>query len=308
MIIKHPARTYIYYLMSKRSLDANTILATLVDQDFPTPQGKKNIEAWILLLRNVQSRLQFPPGYNPKDLKHAPTVEFLKAHHIYGMWAGDEWVRRASELIWVPQIREALDLMLLGPLNYATISERLAKHFLLPFNVMNPKVVSNYAHYYWDYQSMSTADWSEILADWCVLPAANYKKKLAMRSPRNTTGAAFTLWLSGLSGDSMKEGISFRMMKDMSFQEFIESFLTLKPGMGKANALRSLFEVVLQSQEQIDIRRGGSAEVLEELRRIDTLYDRNRPTQAHELPIARLVAEIDQIQDAEIVEEPETTT
>jgi hypothetical protein len=50
-----------------------------------------------------------------------------------------------------------------------------------------------------------------------------------------------------------------------------------------------LVNSLIAAQEQVDIRRGGSAELLDELRKMEQRYDERSLTSAEELPLHYLV-------------------
>ena len=82
----------------------------------------------------------------------------------------------------------------------------------------------------------------------------------------------------------------FRYVRDCCFMEFIKVAATKYPGMGKSTAMQQLVASLISAQEQVDMRRGGSAELLDELRRMETRYDSRRLTTAEELPLHSLPA------------------
>ena len=85
----------------------------------------------------------------------------------------------------------------------------------------------------------------------------------------------------------------FRYIRDCCFMEFIKVTSARAPGMGKSNAMSGLVSSLIAAQEQVDMRRGGSAELLDELRRMETRYDERRLTAAAELPLHSLPAELE---------------
>ena len=83
----------------------------------------------------------------------------------------------------------------------------------------------------------------------------------------------------------------YRWIRDTAFMEAVNASVSMFTGVGKAQTFMMLSQAMVQSQEQLDMRRGGSAELLEELRRIEATYDPKILTTVQELPLHQLPAE-----------------
>jgi len=289
--VKHPSRNYINYLISKRSLGARDIWNQLVKLGLPAPVEASDlslsaVSIYIEKLRQLQSSTLFPPGYNPTDPKHAPTIDFLKQKKIYDVWAKDPFVWRAFDLLDMPAVKRTVEIMLLGPLSYSAIARRVAKRYGLDLHIMNTRVVQCYAHYFWDFNALDKAEWMELLQKWIPGYTADYQASL--QSPRTPSGAALSVWMADGSLEPLRDVTMMRVGRDQCFKHFLWTATTKHPSQSTAETMRACFEVICKAQEQIDMRQGGSAEVLDELRRIETVYDNNPLTTALELPVERV--------------------
>lgn len=308
--LKHPARHYIYYLFSKRSYDAATILAVLEDLDLPVPpenhpDWRTDRELFREEIKQAQRNFSqsFPKGYNPHDLKHKPTADFLRKHRIYDLWANDSFVAKATDLLLSPHMRRMAEIMLLGPLDTPGIARRIRDQFGLTDAEVNGRVVQCFAHYYWNYDILSRDEWAFVL-QW---RAAQRQKRItngdkvflvggndvtdytfALNLPRNAMGIAMTVFAATGQAEALKESVMFRSLRDTALLEFMKAAITIpRSGIGKSQAMQLLMSQVVSAQEQLDMRRGASAELMDELHKIETDYDRGKLATVHQLPVVR---------------------
>jgi hypothetical protein len=194
-----------------------------------------------------------------------------------------------------------LQVMLLGPLGYVAISRRLADKFKLSPSAMNPQIIRAFSHYFWNYDTINKAEWEHLLREWML--GDTWDMHVALRAPRSTVGAAMVLNAVDQGGsESLKEVIMYRYLRDTNFMEMVKSSIGMATGVGKAQAMMFHTQAMIQGQEQLDMRRGGSAELLEELRRIEATYDPRRLTTVQELPLHQLTPGIIDVEHEEVKE------
>ncbi len=287
---EHPARHYIFYLLSRRQYRITEIAAQLIRQNMPVPSGTEEFEAFKGEILKAQKQMVFPPGYNPRDLTHEPTAQWLRLHRIYDIWAGEPEVTYAIDVLDQPSLRRELEIMLLGPLRLSDIATRLVELHGLDPAVMNVATVRYYSHYFWNIDALPTQQWPKLLAG---IPGSDDYFSV-FSAPRSQVGAAMSVYIATRGGSGIpKETVMFRYVRDCCFMEFIKVTSARAPGMGKSAAMAGLVTSLISSQEQVDMRRGGSAELLDELRRMETRYDERRLTTAAELPLHSLPAELE---------------
>lgn len=323
--LKHPSRHFIYFLISRRSMTPEQIIAQLMELGLPVPTGgssaqkltprlknpdnKKKPEPdrspfgrFIEHIREAQRTARFPPGFNPRNKeRHTPTLMWLKEHRILDMWGQDRGVRAAYDYLLDPQISRMLMILLLGPISFSAIADRVSKQFGLDHLSMNPRVVRFFSHYFWNHEMLNTAEWRVILRDWMTYDTTDMD--MAVSAPRSSVGAALAICMAdqGVS-ESLKEVVTYRHVRDSAFMEYAKAVTTLNTGVNKALTMNQLVDAMVKGQDQLDQRRGGSAELLEELRRIEATYDASKLTSIKELPLDRLPDTID-VTDFEIVKE-----
>jgi hypothetical protein len=153
---------------------------------------------------------------------------------------------------------------------------------------MNTRVVKAYSHYFWNYDDLNREEWLRILGTWGT-PEVTADLQTSLLSPRSSSGAALSLWLAdGGAGESLRDTTMFTLMRDISFMHFMKiAFDGRYVGESKSKAMYGFVQSMIASQEQLDMRRGGSAELLDELRRFETSYDTSRLTTISDLPLPR---------------------
>lgn len=288
--IEHPARHYILYLLSRRQYRVREILVQLIQQNFPMPTLEHELLSLNRQIHAVQESLVFPANYDPTNLKHGPTVKWLQRHRILDMWAMGPDMVLSFDILDSPSLRREVEIMLLGPLKYSDIAKRLADLHGYDVATMNASTIRNYTHYFWDVESMSAQKWPEFL--YGMQASGDYLSVYS--APRSSVGASLSLYVATRGGSGIpKEQIMFRHVRDCCFMEFIKVSATRYPGMQKSAAMQGLVASLIQSQEQVDMRRGGSSEMLDELRRMENRYDERKLTSAEELPLHYIPADVE---------------
>lgn len=288
--IEHPSKFYILYLLSRRQYRVQDILVQLLRQNFPLPRDEAQLESLQRQVLAAQQSLVFPSGYNPTKLTHVATAEWLHKHRIFDMWTLGPEIVTALDILDQPSLRREVEIMLLGPLRYGDIAKRIADLHGFDRAVMNAAVIRSFAHYFWNVEALSMQKWPRFLYD---MPSSDDYVSV-FHAPRSQVGAALSVYVATRGGSGIpREQVMFRHVRDSCFMEFIKVTATRYPGMQKSAAMQGLVGSLIQAQEQVDMRRGGSAELLDELRRMETRFDERKLTTAEELPLHSLPADIE---------------
>jgi len=309
--IKHPSRYFIQYLVSRRSEDPTSILATLEDLGLPVPKAiyedatEEGVppklapgterHALALSISRFADSVRYPVGYNPaRQRNHTPTRTLLRTLRVLDLWTFNSYVALAHGiLLGDPHMRRMLEVMLLGPLRHDGIAEHLRERFDMTLEEMNPTVVRYYAHYFWNYDTLNKAEWQHLLHEHIDLDTADLQR--ALLAPRTSVGAAMVLHIADNGSlDSLREAVMYRSIRDSAYQGIMAVMNTFKPGVSQAQAMMFYMTAMGGAQEQLDLRQGGSAELLEELRRIEAQYDPTKVTTIHDLPMHQLPNETEQ--------------
>lgn len=286
--LEHPARYYIFFLFAQRRYKANDVLAQLIRQNMPVPRDKKELDAFIESLEQTHKEMIFPAGFSPTNMKHVASAMWMREHRIYDMAAREPHVTYAIDILDQPSIRRELEIMLLGPLAFEDIARRLVLLHGLDSEVMNVATVRYYAHYFWNIETVSMQRWPALLNS--IPESQDYYA--VFQAPKSQVGAAMSVFVATKGGSGVpKEQVMFRYARDTLFMEFIKVSATRFPGMQKSMSMQALVNSLIATQEQVDMRRGGSAELIDEMRRLETRFDDKKMTHAEELPLYTLAAE-----------------
>lgn len=272
----HPSHRYITFLCSQARHTAQDILALLVQKGLPVPrdvQGE-DYQELLALVQQEQRAARRPPHFNlqPGGEGEEESVAYLRDLGVLGAWRKERFVQLAFNVLERPPLNRMLQVLLLSPLDEASIAKRCTARFTLPPSEMNSRVVRSYGYYFWDTEALDNARWNAMLSTWFSKPANDMRT--ALNAPRTDVGAALALAVvnNGSIG-SMPEVGMYRYMRDTAFMEYTAHAAGMHMGQGKATSLLQLTQAIILSQEQLDARRGGSAELLDELRKIEAEHD-----------------------------------
>ncbi len=264
-------------------MSVEKIIEHLDDLDLPLPQDEKDLCKFINRLLVERQRMKFPVGFEALKPPYNPqTVKFLQDWGVIDMWIGDDFMTSASDLLYEPGIRRTLEAFLLSPLSPYAISRRLQQRYGLPETIVNARVVKTYGHYFWDYGALNLAEWRQLCNNWVKGSTDDYQA--ALLAPRTDAGAALSLAVIDRSLDSLDSTVMYATMRDMGFRMFLESSLLQKPGISRTQSAFLAFQMVKGADEELVKHRGASAELLDELKRIETVHDRTKLTTVRDLP------------------------
>lgn len=284
-MLRHPARHYIYYLFSKRGMTTSDVVTHLDDLRMPLPQLDTELVKFIRRMVRARQEMEIPPGFDPLAEQMNPqTISFLNHWQIGDMWRKDPFVGLAIDILSEPVVRRMIEALLLGPISPTAIANRVKNRFGFDESVMNVRVINAYAHYFWNISALSAAEWRTLITRW--LPDENNNDYLgALGSPRSPAGAALTLALVDRSAESLSPVVQYSAFRDHGFSLFMEhALLQTRPSLQRTQGAFMAFNMVKMADEELTKHRGGSADLLEEFRKIQTLYDPSRMTSVKELP------------------------
>jgi hypothetical protein len=299
-MLRHPARHYIYYLFSKRALNTEQVLGHLDELRLPLPQDAKELTNFTARLIAERQKMRIPANFDPSgETVNAETANFLMEWKIFDIWRRDPFVGAASDVLNEPLIRRMVEALLLGPLSPAAVARRVRERFGLPEAAMNVAVIKAFTHYYWDISCMSMPEWRAFITK--NFPDTDNQDFLAAAmAPRNAAGAAVVLALTDRSADTLTPAVRYQAMLDQAWNMFMgHSLLQTRPSIQRTQGALLAFQMVKMADDELAKHRGGSADLLEEFRRIDTIYDQQRLNTVQDLPALRAPARLPAIIDVE---------
>jgi len=302
-MLRHPAGNYIAYLFSKRGLSTAQIIEELDDLRFPLPRSNKELARFTVHMVKMRQAMEIPEDFDPRAEKpNDSTTRFLTQWKIWDMWRGDEFVARAIDLLNEPAMRRMTEALLLGPLSPQSIADRVSQRFGLSLEVINVRVIKAFQHYFWNVSALNISEWRGLIDHW--LPEENNNDYLAaLGAPRSAAGAALVLAIVDRSADSLTPVQQYTAFRDHGFNVFMEhALLQSKPSLPRTQAMFMAFQMTRMADEELTKHRGGSADLLDEFKKIQTTYDHSKLATVKDIPTLAPAIE------ATFVEEPAPET
>jgi hypothetical protein len=291
--LRHPARHFIYYLLSRRIYDATRVIEELEEFGLPIPKRMlhekelRHLEIgsdFYVLAQDIlkaRAEMAFPSGFEPnKRLWSDSTRTFLERWKIAGMWRSDRAVTTAIEMLTEPPIRTALELLLLSPLAARDIAHRLCVRFDIEPSVMNAAVVRAFGHYFWDVNALDSAQWRSFVNAHRALARDEYLSMLS--APRSASGVAFAIAVVDRDPQLLSASDRYEAASAMAFSMLMRQAVSDKSG--APYAAFTALNMMRMADDELEKHRGGSSDLLAEFTRIRTLHDQARPTSIIDAP------------------------
>lgn len=276
--LKHPARHYAYYLLSKRIFNTNAVIAQMRDLGLAAPLQDSAVELdhFVKGALSVRREMQHPENFNPKEsAPNEDTLAFLTRWQIRDAWQQSPYLAKATELLQEPQLRFALELMLLGPMSVMAITRRLQERYGLPEQVMNVGVVRAFKHYYWDPAALSPVQWRDFLEAHHKAESTEYLG--ALNAPRNIAGAAYVLAIADRDLSLLDAAARYEVASAQSFKQFMALTCNTKPSGNAAFASFAALNAMKLADSELDKYRGATSDLIQTIDRLETIYDK-RPS------------------------------
>lgn len=173
---RSPSEYYIRYLISRDPYDP------VLEEDVPAEeeQDDEGRIVWspVGIMEHLKSvgldginhsyirglreqMLPIPPDYDPDDLSHKPTRDWLKKFKIFDIWRQTPAVREAGLILADTFLREKLEPILLSALQPTAIAKKLRKYTAIG---LTAEGVLAYRHYFWNRTVMSQSVWAEYIS------------------------------------------------------------------------------------------------------------------------------------------------
>lgn len=308
-MINHPARHFIYYLLSRRTNRAAVILDRLLDLGLmpETPYYAKELARQILV---AQKKVVPPSGFT-KDLSEEKASAFLETWKIGDFWRRTPEIKQAKAILTGnPEVRRAIEIMLLGPISPSDIALRIQKRYGATSKEVNTAVVRLYGHYFWNIAAMSRSSWVSFL-EMLVGDHDRTAYLAALQAPRSSSGVTLTLMYAERVEDEIDPVATYTTVRNLAFRQFMETSLTAHPKVSllakSQAALLSLQAMRAAEEELVRLRGVSNNAFLEQLQRFEHKLDHKLPVSATQFLAADNISDSPhgQVIDATVAEEQE---
>lgn len=285
-MIPHPARHFIYFLISRRSHKTAEILTKMGDLGLPLPTKEEPLKKLVSSLLVAQKKVSPPSGIS-KGLDTPQTAKFLDTWKIADLWKQSPDAVAARRLLTESaEVRRSLEIMLLGPIAPKEIADRIQRRYGLTKSEINSAVVRLYGHYFWNTSLLTKAEMVGMIDAWAgIEDRAAYMA--AYMAPRSASGVAVCLMYADRSEDELDPIHTYTTIRNLAFKQFMEVSLTAHPNISfltKAqSALLSLQTMKLAEEELVKVRGVANNAFLAQLARLETKHDHVLPVSARAL-------------------------
>lgn len=242
---------------------------TIRDLGLPSPPTDAELEVFLHDLEVAKRRLSIPPKFSPLS-PNDRTTEFLRKWGIRDIWANGPYMRSARSLLDNPGPRRMVCTLLLSALNIKSIAQRTRRRFGMHQRDMNPRVLQLFSHYFWNYDAVDRDQWARYLISW--VPGRTDDMVTALKAPRTVGGVALAVNAADQAGAGETPSVViYATAREYAFRMFMNHALGTPHAGNTLGALQSL-DMIIKADNELDKRRGGGADLLEEFRRLEADY------------------------------------
>lgn len=281
-MINHPARHYIYYLLSQRNLPVAELIKKLELLNIPLPPDKRGITTLVRRILTAAKDVVPPPGFNPRSLAMTPeTGNFLTKWMIHDAWRRTPYYDQAFRILEHAPLRRFLQICLIGPLRYVDVAKWAQLHFDMTDKEINLGVVRAFSHYFWNMAAVDKDDLQVIIQRW-IGNSLDYRQALV--APPTPGGVYLTLRAAGVPGD-LPDAVVYGTIRDAMLIKSLTHVTTPNAKLGDTQAALLALQGSIVAGEQQSIAQGASTDLLKHLEAISTKYDTRPNASLKELPI-----------------------
>lgn len=282
-MITHPARHYIYYLISKRNYRAADIINRLQELELALPEQTAFLEGLAREILAAQKKVVAPSGLT-RNLESREARGFFDTWRIGDFWRGTPEVKAARRLLTDnAEVKRTLEIMLLGPISPHDIAMRLQRRYGMTPKEVSAGIVRVYAHYFWNIGCLSRKKWISLINVWAG-EEDRTAYLAALQAPRSSSGVTTTLMYAERTEDEIDPINTYTTVRNLAFKQFMEVALTAHPRtslLAKTQASMLALQTMRAAEEELVRLRGVSNNAfLEQLSRFEHKLDHALPVSA----------------------------
>jgi hypothetical protein len=150
--MSHPSESYIKYLLARGSAegDAGYESVAMTIKSCGLPHLAEDT------FNQIEATFNPPEPFMFQNKRHKPTKEFMQEEKIFSMWSPKAEERAALDLLMHHQVREAVQILLMGRLKPSDIAIRVGRKFDVE---LKQRTVQTFAHYFWNVSRVSYNEW-----------------------------------------------------------------------------------------------------------------------------------------------------
>jgi hypothetical protein len=154
--MNHPSEYYIRWLLAKGwangSESHKTVQVTL------KRYGLLDVSEEAFEM--IRDQFSPPAAFFFQNRKHPATAAFMREQKIHTLWAPKADEKIAIDLLRLPLVREALQILLMGRVEPKDIATRISGRYKVE---VTERTIQTYAHYFWNIDLCGFEEWSKLL-------------------------------------------------------------------------------------------------------------------------------------------------
>jgi len=248
-MVKHPAVYYAKYYVSRRCHTSLAIaeMLTMLDLGGMTENDVTELERGM----------RFPIPFCPASPDHYPSQSFLRMEGIQEAWQNTHDMARAKAILEEPELRQAMESMILSPVRPEAAVRRLQMRF---GSMIRPEVYRLFEHYFWNRSAMSALDWGEFVGQ---RQTPNQEWLRIALNTKDSAGLRLLLWKMGMADLRRVEGNRvFTDARNLAHM-FIQQMADRPVGERHARAFLAYVRAAKWAQEGIEATTDATQDVLE---------------------------------------------
>lgn len=244
-----PAKYWIKFLLSRGNHtcdDIDVLLTTIqlggVDADY---------------IRAVKARMDPPTDFQPTNLQHRASQQFLRDEEIYEAWHRTAAFNEAFDILGMGEVRALVETYILSPLRtYQAVKKIRAKTGVS----ISDKAYDIFEHYWWNRSLMSGAEWGDYIMRRDV--AHQEWLQLAVHT-QGASGAQMIMWKTGNQARvHVDSGRIFKDMRDVAYLCFMQRAQDF-PSVEHSKALLNYARTAALAQQQLDASSNAMLDIVE---------------------------------------------
>ena len=243
--MKHPNEYWLRYMLMFSDLSIEQVCEAAVLYEMQEPNSD-----YLLEIRNQLERTK----PSPFRMDFTDTRKWVRRQRIMSLAKEDKYAVQARDLLGNTKVRPVLETLLTADTAIAQIPEYIKS---LTGQVVSKRVVSMYAHYFWNRALLSTSQWYEYLL--------GHDNGRMLRSCYNR-GEAFALWKLGYKLELSQHDV----IRDLFHESSMRFFETSEMPNGKETAMTAKLwaENIFKTTEEMNRTGDAVSQVIDGLRDI----------------------------------------
>ena len=244
-----PAKYWIKFLVSRKKHTVEAIEAMLAAIQL----GGEHDD----YIRSLMGSMTLPKEFQPMNLKHRPSQNFLRKEGIYDAWHRTSAFEAAFNILGKGELRALIETYILSPLRPHQAVKKIEQK---TGDILSEKTYNLFEHYFWNRALLSGAEWGNYIIQRDV--AHQEWLQLAVHA-NGAAGAQMLMWKTGsLAKLHVESGKMFKDIRDISYM-CVQQIAHRMPSEGHSKMLLNYTRAATMAQQQLDSSSSAMVDIVE---------------------------------------------